>query len=194
MSKQQYANRKKEILWKQGHQRLCTWTVMVNETPGQPTRDSPCRRRTLINGVLGCADWTEYSLFAYVYRFFFVQTHTYLYFPRKCLTHSIGNLYEPPHDKTNKVAVRPSKTQISLGIRPVCLESSLCVQWVAKDSSFLHADSEHSDQTGRMPRLIWVFAGRSYSVGFVMKRLICLFKNKLFGAIPVQWWWLLNDE
>ena len=27
--------------------------------------------------------------------------------------------FEPPHDKTNNVAVRPAKTQISLGIRPV---------------------------------------------------------------------------
>ena len=26
---------------------------------------------------------------------------------------------EPPHDKTNKMDVRPAKTQISLGIRPV---------------------------------------------------------------------------
>ena len=26
--------------------------------------------------------------------------------------------YEPPHDKTNKMTVRPAKTQISLGIRP----------------------------------------------------------------------------
>ena len=51
--------------------------------------------------------------------------------------------------------------QISLGFRPVCSESSLCAQWVAKDPSFLHADSEDSDQTGRMPRLIWVFAGRT---------------------------------
>ena len=38
-------------------------------------------------------------------------------------------------------------------------QSSLCAQWVAKDPSFLYADSEDSDQTGRMPRLIWVFAG-----------------------------------
>ena len=59
--------------------------------------------------------------------------------------------YEPRHDKTNKVSVRPAKTQISLGIRPVWSESSLCTQWVTKDSSFLHADSEDSDQTGRMP-------------------------------------------
>ena len=38
---------------------------------------------------------------------------------------------------------------------------------------FLHADSEHSDQPGRMPRLIWVFAGRTGNfVGFVLLRLI----------------------
>ena len=29
------------------------------------------------------------------------------------------HLNEPRHDKTNKVTVRPAKTQISLGIRPV---------------------------------------------------------------------------
>ena len=40
-------------------------------------------------------------------------------------------------------------------------QSSLCAQWVDKDSRFLHADSEGSDQTGQMPRLIWVFAGRT---------------------------------
>ena len=56
---------------------------------------------------------------------------------------------------------RPAKTQISLDIRPVWSESSLCAQWVAKDPGFLHADREDSDQTGRMPRLIWVFAGRT---------------------------------
>ena len=37
-------------------------------------------------------------------------------------------------------------------IRLVWSESSLCAQWVAKDPKFLHADSEDSDQTGRMPR------------------------------------------
>ena len=59
------------------------------------------------------------------------------------------------------MSVRPAKTPISLGIRPVWSESSLCTQWVAKDPMFLHAGSEDSDQTGRMPRLIWVFAGRT---------------------------------
>ena len=40
-------------------------------------------------------------------------------------------------------------------------ESSLCAQWVAKEPNFLHVDSEDSDQSGWMPRLIWVFAGRT---------------------------------
>ena len=56
----------------------------------------------------------------------------------------------------------PATPQISLGIRPVWSESSLCAQWVGKDSSFLHADSEDSDQTGRMSRLIWVFDGHTW--------------------------------
>ena len=73
-------------------------------------------------------------------------------------------LYEPRHDKTNNVAVHPAKTQISLGIHPVWSESSLCAQWVAKDPSLLHAGSEDSDQTGPMPRLIWVFAGRTVTL------------------------------
>ena len=44
--------------------------------------------------------------------------------------------------KPTNWSVRPARTQISLGIRPVWSKSSLCAQWVAKDSSFLHADSE----------------------------------------------------
>ena len=74
--------------------------------------------------------------------------------------------------KPTKWYVRSAKTQISLGIHPVWSESSLCAQWVAKDPSFLHVDSEDSDQTGRMPRLIWVFGGRTcHFVGFVTRRL-----------------------
>ena len=49
---------------------------------------------------------------------------------------------ELPHDKTNKMTVCQAKTQISLGIRQVWSESLLCAQWLAKDLSFLHADSE----------------------------------------------------
>ena len=91
---------------------------------------------------------------------------------RRCLFN--GLLYEPPRDKTNKMSVRPAKTQISLGICPVRSGSSLCAQLIY-DPSFLHVDSEDSDQTGWMPRLIWVFAGLScHFVGFFMRRLILI--------------------
>ena len=82
---------------------------------------------------------------------------------------------EPRHDKTNKLAVRPTKTQISLGIRPVWSESSLSA-WRKLGSFATHwAHSEDSDQTGRPPRLIWVF------VGFIMSRL--LFRHSCSGLV-----------
>ena len=72
--------------------------------------------------------------------------------------------YEPPHDKTNKMTVRLAKTQISLGIRPVWSESSLSA-WRKPGPLATHwAHSEDSKQTGRMPRLIWVFAGRTVTL------------------------------
>ena len=83
---------------------------------------------------------------------------------------------EPPHDKTSIVAVRPAKTQTSLGIRPVWSESSLCAQWVAKDLSFLRADSEDlSDWADAQADLSHRWA-HNHIVGFVMRRL------KLWGT------------
>ena len=68
---------------------------------------------------------------------------------------------EPRHDKMNKMSVRPAKTHISLGNCPVWSESSLSA-WRKPGSLTTHwAHSEDYDQTGRMPRLIWVFAGRT---------------------------------
>ena len=78
--------------------------------------------------------------------------------------HQLINQMSRDMTKTNKMSVRPAKTQISLGIRPVSSASSLCAQWVAKDPSFLHVDSEDSDQPGQMPRLIWVFVGRTVTL------------------------------
>ena len=75
--------------------------------------------------------------------------------------------------KPTKWPVRPAKPQISLGIRPVWSESLLFAHWVAEDPCFLHADSKDFDQTGRMPRQIWVFAGCTcHFVRFVMRQLI----------------------
>ena len=81
--------------------------------------------------------------------------------------------------KPTKWLVRPAKTQISLGICPVWSESSLSA-WRNIGSSVNHrAHCEDSDQTGRMPRLIWVFTWRTdHFVGFVMRRLKCQGQTK----------------
>ena len=79
-----------------------------------------------------------------------------------------GKQNEQRHDKSNKMSVRPAKTQLNLGIRPVWSESSLCAQWVAKDPIFLHADSEDFDQTGH-----------THFVGFVMSWLKCNIEQKM---------------
>ena len=71
-----------------------------------------------------------------------------------------GITNEPHRDKTNKVAMRPAKTQISLGIRPVWSESLLSAWRKLESSATKWAHSEDSDQTGR----IWVFAGRTVSL------------------------------
>ena len=81
----------------------------------------------------------------------------------------------------------PSEDIDQPGNLPVWSESAqsdqslyCALKWVAKDPSFLHADSEDSDQTGPMPTLIWVFAGLTcHFIGFVRRRLIfMLFRFK----------------
>ena len=67
-------------------------------------------------------------------------------------------------------------------------QSSLCIQWVAKDPMFLHADSEDTDQTGRMPSLICVFARcTSHFVGLSLGgsfpvSLVVFFLRKLWRS------------
>ena len=74
--------------------------------------------------------------------------------------------------KPTKWPVHQAKTQISLGIRPVWSGSSLSA-WRNIGSLATHwAHTEDSHQTGRMPRLIWVVAGRTcHPVVFVTRRL-----------------------
>ena len=75
-------------------------------------------------------------------------------------------------DKTNKMSVCPAKTH-QPEHPPSLIRIFTCAQWAAKDQRFLHADSEDSDQTGRMPRrdlsLRWA---HTHFVGLVMSRLI----------------------
>ena len=77
--------------------------------------------------------------------------------------------------KPTKWPVCPAKTQTNLGIRPVWSERLLSV-WRNHGHLASHwAHSEDSDQIWRMPRLVWVFAGRTgHFVGFVMRQLIYL--------------------
>ena len=78
--------------------------------------------------------------------------------------------------KPKQWPVHPARTQISLGTHPIWSESLLCPFWVAKVPMLLHVGSKDSDQTGRMPRLIWVFAGHTdHFVGFVMLWLSYVF-------------------
>ena len=70
--------------------------------------------------------------------------------------------------KPTKWHVRPAKTQISLGIRPVWSESLLSAWRKVGSSATRWAHSEDSDQTGR----IWVFDGRTIILLVVMRRLI----------------------
>ena len=65
--------------------------------------------------------------------------------------------------------VRPATTQISLGIRQVWSESLLSAWRYSGSLATDLAHSEDTDQTRWMPRLIWIFDGRTYHfVGFVM--------------------------
>ena len=75
--------------------------------------------------------------------------------------------------KPTKWYLRPAKTEVNLGIRPVWSGSSLSTWGKLKSLAIIRAHSEASDQTGWMSRLIWVFAGRKgHFVAFVMRRLM----------------------
>ena len=79
----------------------------------------------------------------------------------------------------NKVAYAPSQESDQPGHPPSLISDPpslisvfVGAQQVAKDPSFLHSDSEDSDQTGQMTRLIWVFAGHiGYFLGFFVQHL-----------------------
>ena len=123
-------------------------------------RSIMAKSRKNVFGNLGPGK-TQKGLFSY--RLGISDTAKVLYYPgRKQQRYWSNCTYEPRHDKTNKMTVRPAKTHISLGIHPVWSESSLSA-WRKLWFLVTHwAHSKDSDQTGRMPRLIWVFAGHTY--------------------------------
>ena len=163
------------------------WPLHPGKTSAQSDQSLRCPHEETLSPQLpnectvkqtgGCPGWSESSLSVQITLLVLSWGSSYINWSEY---QSTLTLCEPPHDKTNKMSVRLAKTQIS----PVWSESSLCAQWVAKDPSFLHADSEDSDQTGRMPRLIWVFAGHTCHFGdFVMRWLM----SYLFPNIGSPW-------
>ena len=66
--------------------------------------------------------------------------------------------FEPQHDKTNNMAVRQAKISDQPGHPPSLI--SLCCPHEETLGPYLPIEcTSKTDQTGRMPRLIWVFAG-----------------------------------
>ena len=96
------------------------------------------------------------------------------------------SLFEPPHDKTNKMTVRQAKTQISLGIRPVWSVFAVRSMGSYGPKLFFMWTSKTLIRLSGLPRLIWVFAGRTcHFVGFVMRRLVYV-RRKMFWLYPLE--------
>ena len=88
-------------------------------------------------------------------------------------------------DQMSRDMTKPTKW-VCAQQRPVCpvrSESSLCAELMDKDPSF---------QTGRMPRLIWVFAGRTLILLVLSCRgsnLIRPDSNVMTLIVPYRWLW-----
>ena len=92
------------------------------------------------------------------------------------------NKYEPWHVISNNVAFWQVYTQTSLCSIPLSLETSNDVQSAALHSKDIQVTSKGSDQTKRMRRLVWAYAGRTYRiVGNLMPRL-------KYGIQPTDTW------
>ena len=88
--------------------------------------------------------------------------------------------------KPTQWPLRPVKTRISLGIRPVWSESSLSAWRKLGSLATQWVHSEDSDQTGRIPRLIWVFAGHTgHFVGFVTRRTEIKCERNIYGGYSI---------
>ena len=97
---------------------------------------------------------------------------------------STSQPFEPRHDKTNKVSVRPAKTQISLGICPVSSESLLSAWRNIGPLSTYWAHSEDSDVSLR-------WAHRSFCWFCCMAAHICERGNTGLQLFPWDSHWTI---
>ena len=141
----------------------------------------------------GCAGWSVHGFVRIRHKLVFSCRGSHYCFPdhahsvQYILAIKMTRIYKPPHEKSNKMTVRPAKTQLSLGIRPVWSESSLSAWRNIGLLATPWSHSEDSDQIGRIPRLIWVFAGRklillvlSYRGSYVLSKSCLTFKMYQF--------------
>ena len=94
--------------------------------------------------------------------------------------------------KPTKWHVRQAKSQVSLDVRADWPESSLSAWRRIGSLATQWAHSEDSDQIGRMPRLIWVFARRIvfccfWSVSLALYRKSATVKNNVNHEAVTCW-------
>ena len=83
--------------------------------------------------------------------FFFIY-FSYFDLHYQSITRMLPEYYQSNEPQRSRIRersfrhVRPAKIQISLRIRAVWSESSLCAFWIVNNAKILHADNEHSDQ------------------------------------------------
>ena len=101
-----------------------------------------------------CTNWSGYLLSVYAQKAHF---HIWITRMGSCIFKEYkNNKLNQRMTKPTKWHVRPAKTQISLGIHPVW---SVFAVLMLKSLDTHWAHSKDSDQSGQMPRLIWVLAG-----------------------------------
>ena len=98
--------------------------------------------------------------------------------------------------KPTKWLARPAKTQIRLSICPVWSEPSLSTWRNIGPIASHWAHGKDSDQTGWMPRLIWVFTGGTgHFVGLVTRLFIWSRSTKNQHRVKnFQWWNVTSPE
>ena len=119
-----------------------------------------------------------------------LQLHVVLWMNLSANSNWKRNWFEPPHNKTNKMTVRPARLR-SVWASTQFDPSLLCAQWVAKDPSFLHADSEDWSDWADAQADLSLHWAHSHFAGFVMRWLIYLvvasFSPFLQSHTTIQW-------
>ena len=96
---------------------------------------------------------------------------------RLCFSWASSFTLEPPNNKTYNKTCVTSKDSDQPVHPPITERFSFVPVWISRRLQKAHAISKDFDQTAWMRRLIWVFAGHTGLVGFVMCWLIFIWQN-----------------